>query len=141
MRQYNVLFGGLNMRKFSNFLAALAALAVCGLMTWLTLDSGTYTVLYNLAVLGVMLFIIFLAFVIGFRRMGQTVKGLDNASKKLVSVYQNRADMSEITQAGVSIFSVQYLDKKYQAQLGAYIKAFKATTGENADARAYHIDV
>ncbi len=33
------------------------------------------------------------------------------------------------------------LDKKYQAQLGAYIKAFKATTGENADARAYHIDV
>ena len=33
------------------------------------------------------------------------------------------------------------LDKKYQAQLSAYVKAFKATTGEDADALTYHIDV
>lgn len=33
------------------------------------------------------------------------------------------------------------LDKKYQAQLRAYIKAFKATTGEDADAMTYHIDI
>ena len=33
------------------------------------------------------------------------------------------------------------LDKKYQAQLSAYIKAFKATTGEDADAMTYHIDI
>ncbi len=33
------------------------------------------------------------------------------------------------------------LDTKYQAQLSAYIKAFKATTGEDADALTYHIDV
>ena len=33
------------------------------------------------------------------------------------------------------------LDQKYQAQLNAYIKAFKATTGENADALTYHIDI
>jgi len=33
------------------------------------------------------------------------------------------------------------LDKKYQAQLSAYIKAFKATTGEDADALTYHIDI
>ena len=33
------------------------------------------------------------------------------------------------------------LDKKYQAQLEAYKKAFKATTGEDADAYTYHIDV
>ncbi len=33
------------------------------------------------------------------------------------------------------------LDKKYQAQLEAYIKAFKETTGEDADALTYHIDI
>ena len=33
------------------------------------------------------------------------------------------------------------LDRKYQAQLSAYVKAFKATTGEDADARTYHIDI
>ena len=33
------------------------------------------------------------------------------------------------------------LDKKYQEQLGAYIKAFKELTGEEADALIYHIDV
>ena len=33
------------------------------------------------------------------------------------------------------------LDKKYQAQLSAYVKAFKETTCEDADAKTYHIDV
>lgn len=33
------------------------------------------------------------------------------------------------------------LDKKYQSQLEAYIKAFKETTGNDADAKTYHIDI
>ncbi len=33
------------------------------------------------------------------------------------------------------------LDQKYQAQLDAYVKAFKATTGNDADALTYHIAV
>lgn len=33
------------------------------------------------------------------------------------------------------------LDQKYQEQLEAYITAFKAMTGEEADARTYHIDI
>jgi ATP-dependent exoDNAse (exonuclease V) beta subunit len=33
------------------------------------------------------------------------------------------------------------LDKKYRAHLSAYSKAFKATTGEDADAKTYHIDI
>ena len=33
------------------------------------------------------------------------------------------------------------LDRKYQAQLSAYVKAFKSTTGEDADALIYHIDI
>ena len=33
------------------------------------------------------------------------------------------------------------LDVKYSEQLKAYVKAFKATTGEEADALTYHIDV
>ena len=33
------------------------------------------------------------------------------------------------------------LDTRYQAQLSAYVKAFKATTGLDADALTYHIDI
>ncbi len=33
------------------------------------------------------------------------------------------------------------LDKKYRAQMSAYVKAFKAITGEEADAATYHIGV
>ncbi len=33
------------------------------------------------------------------------------------------------------------LDRKYKGQLDAYIKAFKATTGQDADAKTYHIDI
>ena len=33
------------------------------------------------------------------------------------------------------------LDKNYKDQLEAYIKAFKATTGQDADAKTYHINV
>ena len=33
------------------------------------------------------------------------------------------------------------LDEKYQNQLAAYVKAFKETTGNDADAMTYHIDV
>ena len=33
------------------------------------------------------------------------------------------------------------LDTRYQNQLAAYVKAFKEITGEDADARTYHINV
>ncbi|MCR5502745.1 MAG: UvrD-helicase domain-containing protein [Lachnospiraceae bacterium] len=33
------------------------------------------------------------------------------------------------------------LDRKYRAQLSAYVRAFKETTGEDADALTYHIDI
>ena len=33
------------------------------------------------------------------------------------------------------------LDRKYQAQLAAYVKAFKEITGEEAEARVYHVGV
>ena len=33
------------------------------------------------------------------------------------------------------------LDTRYQGQLEAYVKAFKATTGNDADAKTYHIDI
>ncbi len=33
------------------------------------------------------------------------------------------------------------LDEKYEDQLDAYIKAFQVTTGHDADAKIYHIDI
>ncbi len=106
------------MRKLSNLVVALGAAAVCALMIWITLGAGLYTIIYNVAFLVVMLFIILLALVFGFRRMRQTNKGLDRASRKLMSVYQNRMDIAQITKAGATIFEVDYLDKKYQEYLG-----------------------
>lgn len=106
------------MRKLSNFVVALLAAAVCALMVWISLGAGKMTMIYNISFLGVMLLIILLALVFGFRRMRQTVKGLERASRKLMSVYQNRMDIVQITKAGAAIFEVNYLDKKYQEYLG-----------------------
>ena len=33
------------------------------------------------------------------------------------------------------------LDLRYQGQLAAYVKAFRAATGSEADALTYHIDI
>ena len=102
------------MRSLSTVLISLIAGAVCVLMTYLSLGSGFYTVLFNLIVLGIMLLIIFFAWIFGFIRMRRTQRGLDTASRKLIAVYKNQADMADITRAGAQIFEVEYLDRKYQ---------------------------
>ena len=106
------------MRSLSTVLISLIAGAVCVLMTYLSLGSGFYTVLFNLIVLGIMLLIIFFAWIFGFIRMKRTQRGLDTASRKLIAVYKNQADMADITRAGAQIFEVEYLDRKYQEYLG-----------------------
>ena len=106
------------MRRASNVLAALAAAGVCALMVWITLGSGLQTVIYNLVFLGIMLVIIMLSLALGFRRMSQTRRGLDRASRKLMSAYRNKAEMLDLTRAGAQIFEVEYLDRKYQEYLG-----------------------
>ena len=106
------------MRKTSNVIVALIAAGICALMVWITLGAEPYTIIYNLSFLAGMLLIIALALVFGFRRMRQTVDGLDNASRKLINVYKNKAEMSEITRPGAQIFGVEYLDRKYQEYLG-----------------------
>ena len=106
------------MRSLSTVLISLIAGAVCVLMTYLSLGSGFYTVLFNLIVLGIMLLIILFAWIFGFVRMKRTQRGLDEASRKLIAVYKNQADMADITRAGAQIFEVEYLDRKYQEYLG-----------------------
>ena len=115
------------MRRSSNLLVALGAAAVCAFMTYLTLGAGLVTILYNVGFLAVMLIIIFLSWLFGFRRMRQTVNGLDGASRKLVAVYKNQADMADITRAGSQIFEVEYLDRKYQEYLG-YLRKTNSPT-------------
>ncbi len=112
---------GFFMRRATQILAALAAAAVCAFMTYLTFGSGQMTVVYNVSVLAIMLVIILFAAIWGFHRMSQTVAGLNRAAKKLISVYQNKTDMAEITKPGAEIFEVTYLDHKYQEYL-AYLR-------------------
>lgn len=109
------------MRKASNVLVGILAAGVCAVMVWISAGAGLYTMIYNLAFLAVMLLIILLGWVFGFRRMRQTVKGMDRASKKLMSIYmnkENKAELLEMTRAGAQIFEVEYLDHKYQEYLG-----------------------
>ena len=106
------------MRKVGNLLIWLAAIGVCAAMTWLTMESGFYTIVYNLCVLGIMVIIILFAVIFGFFRISRTVRGLDTASEKLISAYRDPSELASITRSDSEIFEVEYLDRKYQEYLG-----------------------
>lgn len=106
------------MRKFSNVLTGLLAAGVCVFVTIVAMDAGNlYTMIYNLVFLAVMLIIMLTAWIVGFRRMGMTVKGMERASSKLMTVYKNKDGLADVTAAGSQIFGVDYLDRKYQEYL------------------------
>ena len=106
------------MRKLTNLLVWIAAAAICGLMVYISWGADFNTFIYNCVFLGIMLLIILVAVLVGFLRMGQTVKGLDTAADKLMAVYKDRSGVVELTKAGATIFAVDYLDRKYQEYLG-----------------------
>ncbi len=105
------------MRKFSNLIVGLVAAGVCALITYLTLDAAKFNMIYNLAFLAVMALIILGGLIFGFSRMTQTRKGLDRASAKMQEISASGGDMSRITSQGATLFSVRYLDGKYQEYL------------------------
>ena len=106
------------MRKVSNVVVAILAAGVCVFITLISRDTDPISLAFNLTVLGLMAVIIIAAGVIGFRRMSQSADGLDRASAKLMSIYQNKGTMGQITSSGSRIFEVDYLDHKYQEYLG-----------------------
>lgn len=60
--------------------------------------------------------------------------------------YFGKTSYSDIQEIAAAIRRMRSLtadedDVRYQAQLSAYIRAFKATTGLDADALTYHIDI
>ena len=71
------------MRKVSNVIVGLLAVAVCGLITWLTLDSNFTNIVYNLCFLVVMVVIMAVGLGISFGRLRQTREGLDRATGKM----------------------------------------------------------
>ena len=105
------------MRRVSNVIVGLLAAGVCGLITWLTLDSSFANKIYNLSFLVVMVIIIAAAFGISFSRLWQTRAGLDRATKKMKQITLSGGNMSSITSQGATLFDVPYLDGKYQEYL------------------------
>ena len=105
------------MRRFTNVIAGLAAAGVCGLITYLTLDSSHINIIYNLCFLAVMLVIMLVGLGVGFVRLNQTKRGLDRATAKMQSLSQSGGNMSAITKPGTTLFGVPYLDGKYQEYL------------------------
>ena len=105
------------MRKFSNFIAALAAAAVCFLITYLTLDAEFKNIVFNFCFLAVMLIIMLAGIGIGFVRLNQTRSGLDRATAKMKQLAQSGGNMASITTPGSTLFDVPYLDAKYQEYL------------------------
>ena len=61
------------MRKVSNVIVGLLAVAVCGLITWLTLDSNFTNIVYNLCFLVVMVVIMAVGLGISFGRLRQKI--------------------------------------------------------------------
>lgn len=109
------------MRKVSNAFIGVLAAGVCVFISLLSMGSDLYTMIYNLVFLGIMAAIVLCAWLFGFRRMNETVDGMEQASEKLVDIYRNKGSMSEITVPGSRIFGVEYLDDKYQEYL-AYLR-------------------
>ncbi len=109
------------MRKAANVLVGLAAAGICVAITVMIRDSDVFTLIYNLVFLGLMLAIIGVAWIFGFRRLYQTIGGMETASAKLVDIYKKKGSVAEITMSGARIFEVEYLDHKYQEYL-AYLK-------------------
>ena len=105
------------MRRFTNVIVGLAAAGVCGLITYLTLDSSHINIIYNLCFLAVMLVIMLVGLGVGFVRLNQTKRGLDRATAKMQSLSQSGGNMSAITKPGTTLFGVPYLDGKYQEYL------------------------
>ena len=105
------------MRKFSNFIAAIAAAGVCFLITYLTLDADFKNIVFNFAFLAVMLIIMLVGVGIGFVRLNQTRAGLDRATGKMKQLAQSGGNMASITTPGSTLFDVPYLDAKYQEYL------------------------
>ena len=105
------------MRKFSNFIAAIAAAGVCFLITYLTLDADFKNIVFNFAFLAVMLIIMLGGVGIGFVRLNQTRAGLDRATGKMKQLAQSGGNMASITTPGSTLFDVPYLDAKYQEYL------------------------
>ena len=105
------------MRKVSNVIVGLLAVAVCGLITWLTLDSNFTNIVYNLCFLVVMVVIMAVGLGISFGRLRQTREGLDRATGKMKQISQSGGTMSSITSPGFTLFEVPYLDGKYQEYL------------------------
>lgn len=109
------------MQKIWNGVIAALAAGVCVFITVITMDTDIYSMAFNLIVLGIMVVIMLFSGILGFGRMGQTARGLDGASKKLMSVFKNKGSMEEVTGSGSRIFEVEYLDRKYQEYL-AYLR-------------------
>ncbi len=105
------------MRKISNILIGLGAAGVCGLITWLTIDSSFANIVYNLCFLAVMLIIMMVGIGVGFSRLIQTRAGLERATKKMKQLSLSGGNMSSITSQGTTLFDVPYLDGKYQEYL------------------------
>ncbi len=105
------------MRRVSNIIVGLLAAGVCGLITWLTLDSNFANIIYNICFLVVMLIIMAVGLGISFARLVQTRAGLVRATDKMRQISQSGGTMSAITNQGATLFDVPYLDGKYQEYL------------------------
>ncbi len=105
------------MRRVSNVIVGLLAAAVCGLITWLTIDSSFTNIIYNLCFLVVMIIIMAVGLGISFARLIQTRAGLDRATKKMRQISESGGTMTAITSQGATLFGIPYLDGKYQEYL------------------------
>ena len=115
------------MKKLGTLIFWLAALGICGLMTWLTRDAGFVFLTYNVGVLCVMLLIILITWAGGLHRMSRVRRDLDQASETLEDVRKGRLPLKSVVGVNASLFDTEYLDEKYHEYLRFLFKSNSAT--------------
>ena len=115
------------MKKLGTLLFWLAALGICGLMTWLTRDAGFVFLTYNVGVLCVMLLIILITWAGGLHRMNRVRRDLDRACDTLEDVRKGRLPLKSVVGVNASLFDTEYLDDKYHEYLRFLFKSNAAT--------------
>ncbi len=115
------------MKKLGTLLFWLAALGICGLMTWLTRDAGFVFLTYNVGVLCVMLLIIAITWAGGLHRMNRVRRDLNQACDTLEDVRKGRLQLKSVVGVNASLFDTEYLDEKYHEYLRFLFKSNSAT--------------
>lgn len=102
------------MRHITNLVLGLIGAGTCGVMIWLSKESGNQTLIYNSAFLGAMIVIMLFGVLIGFIRMWKVRGALKRAIRQLDEITEGKLKVDVFGKRNETPFNLPYLDNKYK---------------------------